>query len=61
MLTKDTTIYANLDAVRKGSFNDAVFRNYVKNRSGGDRVWMQNLDPEDIKVYFSMREKWNNR
>jgi hypothetical protein len=61
LLTKDTTIYANLDAVRKGSFNDAVFRNYVKNRSGGDRVWMQNLDPEDIKVYYSMREKWNNR
>jgi len=61
LLTKDVTIYANLDAVRKGAFNDVIFRNYAKNQSGGDRVWMQNLDPEDIKVFESMKMKWDGR
>ena len=61
LLTKDITIYANLDAVRKGQFNNSIFQHFEKNGSGGDRSWMQNLDPQDIEVFKKMRVKWESK
>ena len=61
LLTKDTTIYANLDAVRKGHYNTSIFTNFKKNRSGGDRCWMKNITSEDMEVFQRMHSKWENQ
>jgi len=61
LLTKDVTIYACLDAVRKGKYSTSIFQNFSRNGSGGDRPWMQNLTPSDIEIFHKMYVKWENR
>ena len=61
LLTKDITIYANLDAVRKGRFNNTIFHHFEKNGSSGEKSWMQNLDPQDIEVFAKMKVKWESK
>jgi len=56
---EEACIYANLDAVRSGTYNSGIFHRWNQNRSTGPQEWMQNVDEDVMKVFKRMEEKWS--
>ena len=51
LITKDVTVYPNLDAARRNSFNSSVIDRYEKNGSGHKQDFAQNLLEEDVDIF----------
>ena len=56
LITKDFTVYPNLDAARKNKFNTSVINRYDRDGSGGPFDFAQNLTEEDVNIFRDMQQ-----
>lgn len=60
LLTFDLTLYANLDAVRRGEFNRMLLTDYKKKQPAGTKPWpwLRSVTEDVVEVFRRMAEKW---
>ena len=59
--TYEACIYPNLDAARRGGFNDVIISCWEQSKNTGPQAWMQDVGEDEINVFKRMQKEWRKR